>query len=283
MNASEQPAGAPAAPPARKWTYAVLALAFLFVLMPFLFWQQTWFGRPLTDEELGQGLADDEHPRKIQHALAQVADRIVRGDAAVRRWYPQVAALGAHRVDEIRITAAWTLGQDNSAPEFHQALLPMLRDAHPLVRRNAALALVRFRDPSGHDEILAMLRPYALASPRAGGLAQRLKPGDVVNPGTLLGRIRSGEAEQELRSTLPGTVERWLAGEGAAVVAGQEMVSIAPDSAMVWEALRALVLIGRPEDIAAIERYTAVLPDMPEQVRRQARETIRAIEKRAKP
>jgi hypothetical protein len=77
-------------------------------------------------------------------------------------------------------------------------------------------------------------------------------------------------------------VERWLAGEGAAVVAGQEMVSIAPDSTMVWEALRALVLIGRPDDVAAIERYTALMPEMPEQIRRQARETILAIEKRAK-
>ena len=27
--------------------FAILALTFLFVLMPFLFWQATWFGRPL--------------------------------------------------------------------------------------------------------------------------------------------------------------------------------------------------------------------------------------------
>ncbi len=282
MTAPDNPPAA-APPPARKWTYAVLALAFLFVLMPFLFWQQTWFGRPLTDAALEKHLGDEEHPRKIQHALAQLADRMVRGDAAVKRWYPRVAALAAHRVDEIRITAAWTMGQDNSVAPFRETLAGMLRDPHPLVRRNAALALVRFGDHAGHGEIAAMLRSYAMPSPRAGALAQRLKPGDAVNPGTLLGRIKAGDEEHEVRATVPGTVERWLASDGAAVAAEQELLSIAPDSAMVWEALRALVFVGRVEDLSAIERYTAVMPDMPEQVRRQARETILAIEKRAKP
>ena len=32
-----------------RWAYAVLVVALLFVLMPFLFWRATWFGRPLTE------------------------------------------------------------------------------------------------------------------------------------------------------------------------------------------------------------------------------------------
>ena len=36
----------------------------------------------------------------------------------------------------------------------------MLPDHDPLVRRNAALALVRFHDAAGHDEIASMLRSY---------------------------------------------------------------------------------------------------------------------------
>ena len=35
-------------------------------------------------------------------------------------------------------------GFDNSAPEFHNALLKLVHDEEPIVRRNAALALVRF-------------------------------------------------------------------------------------------------------------------------------------------
>ena len=39
-----------------RWTYGVIALALLFVLMPFLFWNATWFGRPLTDDQLAKAL-----------------------------------------------------------------------------------------------------------------------------------------------------------------------------------------------------------------------------------
>jgi hypothetical protein len=49
------------------------------VLITFLFWYQTWFGRPLTDREMGQYLADTRAPHKIQHALAQLSSRMARG------------------------------------------------------------------------------------------------------------------------------------------------------------------------------------------------------------
>src|SRR5208282_2462841 len=55
-----------------RWTYAVLIVALLFVLMPFLFWNATWFGRPLTDEQISKSLADRKHAREIQHALTQI-------------------------------------------------------------------------------------------------------------------------------------------------------------------------------------------------------------------
>src|SRR5713101_9718348 len=80
----------------RRWLLGILILAFLFVLMPFLFWRATWFGQPLTDEGLTRNLADAQHPRKAQHALSQLADRILSRDPAVRssarRWYPNVIA-----------------------------------------------------------------------------------------------------------------------------------------------------------------------------------------------
>src|SRR5271157_4540252 len=88
----------------RRWLFAILIAAFLFVLMPFLFWRATWFGRPLTDDEITQDLADHEHPHKTQHALAQIAERMLSRDPAARanarQWYPAVVTLAASPVDE---------------------------------------------------------------------------------------------------------------------------------------------------------------------------------------
>ena len=264
-----------------RWTYAILILAFLFVLMPFLFWRQTWFGSPLTDEEIGKNFADVQHPRKIQHALAQVEKRMAQGDASASRWYPQVIAQADSQVHELRMTAAWVMGQDNKVPEFHQALLRLLRDSHPMVRRNAALALVRFGDASGHSEIIGLLLPYEMKSPAAGALGQRLQAGDSINPGTLVGRITAGDQETEIRADVPGTLDQWLASEGATVQAGQGIATLAPDQSSVWEALRALVLIGRAEDLPIVERYTSRFGDAPESIQQQARATAQAIRKRA--
>ena len=43
-----------------------------------------------------------------------------------------------------------------------------LHDEQPLVRRNAALALVRFNDNSGRAELIATLKPYVLKAPADG-------------------------------------------------------------------------------------------------------------------
>ncbi len=269
----------------RRWLYLILVVAFLFVLMPFLLWQFTWFGRPLTEAQIERNLADRAHPRKVQHALSQIADRILSPNpvlrASARRWYPQVIGLSSQGADELRLTAAWVMGQDNSAPEFHQALLRLLADPHPMVQRNAALSLVRFGDAAGRPAILRMLAPYALPAPSAGTLAERLHPGDVINPGTLLARIQDGTQKVEVRSQVPGTLDRWLVSDGSRVSAGQAMTLISPSPEMVWEGLRALYLIGQPEDLPAIERYARGAADMPESVRQQAENAARAIRERS--
>ena len=40
------------------------------------------------------------------------------------------------------------------------------------MRRNAALALVRFNDSSGRAELVAMLQPYEVKAPVAGDVAK---------------------------------------------------------------------------------------------------------------
>lgn len=266
-----------------RWTYAIVALALLFVLMPFLFWRATWFGRSMTDAQLQKALGDGEHPREIQHALSQIADRILRGDPTVARWYPDVVRLSSAKQDEIRLTTAWVMGQDNSVAEFHEALLRLLADPQPMVERNAALALVRFRDTSGHAAILAMLQAYALPASVAGRLSQRLKIGDVVNPGTMVAHIEAGGKKTEVRTTVPGTIVQWTAADGTDVAQGQPLLLLSPSEEMVKEALRALFLIGQPGDLALIAPYAGPAGGLSPELQRQAIETERAIEKRAGP
>ena len=289
MNSSPQPSAASPGPKAggvpRRWLYLILILALLFVLMPFLFWQSTWFGRPLSETQIEKNLADREHPRKAQHALSQIADRILSSDpalrASARRWYPQVLAVSTNGADELRLTAAWVMGQDTTAPEFHQGLLRLLADPHPMVQHNAALSLVRFRDAAGRPIILSMLEPYAVLSPRAGKLSERLKVGDVVNPGTLLGRVQDGQGRIEIRSQVPGTLQRWLVSDGATLASREPILLLAPSPEIVWEALRALYLVGQPEDLPAVERYNRGAADLPDSVRQQARNTADAIRTRS--
>jgi biotin carboxyl carrier protein len=270
-----------------RWALAIVVLTLAFVIMPFLFWNATWFGRPITDAQIAKALADRSHPREIQHVLSQFETRIERGDNSVHKWYPQMIALSKDPIEEIRVTDAWVMGQDNTAPEFHQALLPMLNDPNPMVQRNAALSLVRFQDDSGHAQIVSMLKSYVMPAPQSGILSTRLKAGDVVNPGTLVAHIESagnGEAagkSNEVRAKVPGTVDHWLAKDGTTVTAGQPILTLAPNESMAWEALRALYLTGRPEDLPYVNQFVRDTDGMSPQVGAQAQATSRAVQDRA--
>lgn len=281
------PATPPSATPThsrarRRLPFWLIGLVFLFVLVPFLFWRGTWFGRPLSEQEMQKYFSEQERPRRIQHALVQVGERILRGDSSVKRWYPRVQSLAAHEQPQIRATAAWVMGQDNQSAQFHAALLGLMEDPDPVVRRNAALSLVRFGDASGRGEIRGMLLPYAVPAPAAGTVSPRLQEEDTVNLGTLLGRIRQGDEEAvEVRSPLPGRVERWLAQDGERVSAGDTVVLLSSGEDQVWEALRALYLIGERDDLPAVEPLARGVPGMPEKIRRQARLTAEAIRQRA--
>ena len=265
----------------RRATLLGIAVAVLFVVVPFLFWRGTWFGRPLTDQELAKYLADEESPRHIQHALVQIGERIIRGDRAASRWYPQVVALAESPHPEIRITLAWVLGADTRPEEFHRTLRDFLHDPEPMVRRNAALSLVRFGDDGGRAEIFAMLRPFAVQSPSAGTLSYQLPVGNTAERGTLIARLEMGEGTRDVQSPVPGTVDRWLVGDQTRVTAGEEILQLGPGTEQVWEALRALYLVGRTEDLPEVERYVrGEVPGMSEEVQQQAALTAAEIRRR---
>jgi hypothetical protein len=56
---------------------------------------------------------------------------------------------------------------------------------------------------------------------------------------------------------------------------------LSPAEEQVWEALRALYLVGELEDLQAIEAFARGLPEMPERIRQQAILTKEAIRRRA--
>jgi hypothetical protein len=84
----------------------------------------------------------------------------------------------------------------------------------------------------------------------------------------------------EVRSPIPGRI-RSVPQTGANVVAGSEIAVIDPGTEQVWEALRALYLIGQVDDLPAIRPYERDVPDVSNDVRTQAVETEKAILKRA--
>lgn len=257
-------------------------VGWLIVLMPFLFWWNTWFGRQLSDKQITEYLRDDKHPRHIQHALVQIGERMGRHDANVTQWYPQLVTLSTYPVDEVRNTDAWVMGQETSASEFHQALLKMLGDSSLTVRGNAALSLVRFGDASGRPQILELLQPAIVTAPQSGKITDTSSAGTAIHQNGTVAKLQTGGQTVEIRSPIGGRVRLISAAVGANLSAGAKVATVDPGAEQAWEALRALYLIGQPGDLPAVLAYERELPDIPDRVRQQAIETEKAIREREK-
>jgi hypothetical protein len=265
----------------RRANIAVIMVPVLVILITFLFWYQTWFGRQLSPSEMGQYLSDTSVPHKTQHALSQLADQIARGDSKARQWYPQIISLASNKEPEFRLMSAWVMGHDNHSNEFHQALLKLLNDPEPMVRRNAALSLVRFGDAAGRDELQRMLEPFTLTSPAAGKIEFRLEESEEVQRNAVVARIETGgEKPLELHSPVEGILQRPSVADGAQVAAGETIATLAPDEAQIWESLRALYLVGGKESLPEVERFAREVPGISERVRQQAALSAQAIRKR---
>lgn len=270
-------------PKRRRVSIPLIVLAVLFVVVPFLTWYLTWFGRPLSDEDIGKYLKDEKNVRHVQQALTQVEGRIEKGDQSARVWYPQIAALAGSQVVEIRKTVAWVMGQDNKSEEFHAGLLKLVEDEHPAVRRNAAVQLVRFEDARGRAELREMLQPFEVIASVEGKISSVLTEGVAARENTLLARITDTAGHvQELRSPLPGKLIQLRAREGASVMKGDAVLTLGPDPDFAYEALRALFLVGEAEDLPDVERYESGVAGMPERVQQQAAQTAKAIRSRSK-
>lgn len=250
----------------------------------FLSWYFSWFGRNLSDADIATYLVDQKHPRRVQHALLQVQQRIERGDPGANQWYPQIIQLAGSPEREFRLTVAWLMGFDNRSEEFHRTLLQLVCDPEPIVRRNAALALVRFNDKSGRAELRAILEPFPVLAPVSGVVASTLKEGAQVARGTLLGRIdQPDKSSAEVRSPLPGSLAKVVAPAGVKVSSGAPLLTINSDEDSIWEALRALALVGEADDLAAVDSYAKGSASISDRIKQQAALTANAIQGRVNP
>jgi len=173
------------------------------------------------------------------------------------------------------------LGQDTAGQGFHEALVQMLHDSSPLVRGNAALSLVRFGDATGRAEIIALLQTRKISAPITGRVIDADRPGTAIRQGGLIAQLQNNQQTVEVRSPISGRIRTIFAQTGQTVQAGTELATIDPAIEQAWEALRALYLVGQPEDLPAVAPYERELPEIPDHLRQQAILTDKAIRDRA--
>lgn len=266
----------------RKTPWPLVVVAVIFVVVPFLAWYGTWFGRTLSDEKIDSYLDETNKPRHVQHALSQIGERISRGERVAPRWNEKLVSLTNSPVADVRMTVAWVMGEDHESEEFRAALLRLLDDPEPIVRRNAALALVRFGDARCLGELRAMLRPYTVSAAEGGRAQTALTESTPVRRESLLVRYESaGGREGEVRSPLPGRIERARIVDGSEFSGGEELFVVSPDPEQVRDALVGLYYFGEYSDLAEVETYAKGVEGFPDAVKKQAALTADAIKRRA--
>jgi hypothetical protein len=78
-----------------------------------------------------------------------------------------------------------------------------------------------------------------------------------------------------------GAVSSILVANGSSLSRGDPVLTINSDEQSIWEALRALSVIGEQQDLALIERYSSGVEPMSDRIKQQAALTVKAIKSRA--
>jgi hypothetical protein len=103
-----------------------------------------------------------------------------------------------------------------------------------------------------------------------------------VAAGAPLARIRRADGTAvEIHASEAGRIDAISAADGKNVEPGIELMTLWPSADQVWEALRALFILGQPDDISYVQPYTRPTPAMPDRIQKQAASTIEAIRDRA--
>lgn len=243
-----------------KWpVYLLLAAA---VIVPAVFWQQLWFGGYLSDEEIQRRLSRPENPREVQHACEQISRRMQRDPESARQFDDPLVSLANHSDPQIRCVVAWCMGEDDTRqPPFRKVLRRLVGDEAPRVRYNAALALVRFGDPAAGPVLREMLVPCVVSAQWEGPLEEGtvvdiLRNQDSVGPLVQLALVRVGDGEPKpVLAPLAGRVDEVMVRPSDPITKGDRLCTIHPNPQQVFEALRALALVGQPQDLEYIRPY----------------------------
>jgi hypothetical protein len=139
---------------------------------------------------------------------------------------------------------------------------------------------VRFGDASGRPQIVSLLQSANVLAPATGKLTDTAKPGTAVREGGLIARVQSGTQTMVARSPIMGRVAEVSIVRGAEVAAGTQLAVVDPGESQVWEALRALYVVGTSDDLPVIARYEREQPGLPDRIRQQAILTEHAIRQR---
>ena len=125
--------------------------------------------------------------------------------------------------------------------------------------------------------------PATVVAPQAGKLVDTAAAGTSIRQGGAIAKLQAGSETVEVRSPISGRLAVLNAQDGQSVAAGAAIATIAPAEEQVWEALRALYLVGQSADLPLVAAYEREVPDVPDRVRQQAMETEKAIRARAGP
>jgi len=126
-----------------------------------------------------------------------------------------------------------------------------------------------------------MLNPFTVNAPVGGTLESNLSKAASVSRGTLLARIREPNGEiAAMRSPLSGSIDNIIAATGSPVTTGQAILTIKSDEQSIWEALRALAVVGTPGDLQLIGSYASGAATSSDRLKQQATLTANAIKSR---
>ena len=139
---------------------AFLPTGWLIVLMPFLFWWNTWFGGTFLRQNW-------PNICRMKRTRVTSSTRWCRSASAwparpqcQRSWYPEVVRLAAYPVEEVRNTDAWVMGQDNSAARgIPRSASENVERSFTHGARQRGIVAGAVRRCFGTSQIVALLQP----------------------------------------------------------------------------------------------------------------------------
>lgn len=243
-----------------------LLLLVAMLIVPLLFVKQVWFGSHLSDEGIILRLTSPKNSRDVQHACEQISQRMRTSPEDAEIFYSLLVKQSENEDANIRSAIAWCMGEDNTRPpELHAALSRLLTDKTPYVRYNAAFALVRYNDSIARPVLREMLQPYIVHahwddSSDEAEVIDTVHSGLAVNGQMRIALVRTQNNSIPLLTELAGQVTEVHIHPGDRVHKGDPVCDITPTAHQVWETLRALSIIGEPDDLEYIKPYVTPRP-----------------------